>query len=305
MIGLGVRLLLHTGQRVMEVLGASWSEFTFGLGGPDFDITKPGWTVVDHEAHEAKRKVVANWIIPGSRSKRKRDHLVPLPPTTVEVLLKAHGISRERALAGKLPKGHICPDVPTVCRNDWSEPFRERCAKRGVARWQLRDLRRTAATGIASHGATDEIVARVIGHAIPGVPRVTGVYQRFERPSEVRDALELWAADIELQDTPKHSTRQPRRPSRPYSSPQTQTGPDPSREESGPCPSGCLRAPWGHAARRLALFCHGVRLGSLGASLQLDNLRDGVATRPQVQHAPHVGRTRQRLQLAAGCRPRS
>jgi len=67
-----------------------------------------------------------------------------------------------------------------------------------VEPWQLRDLRRTAATGIARLGYSDELVGRILGHARKGV--TSRVYQKDVRLEERRKALAHWALRVERLD---------------------------------------------------------------------------------------------------------
>ena len=59
----------------------------------------------------------------------------------------------------------------------------------GVEDFVLHDLRRTAATAMASNGVSNFVVARVLNHVEPGV---TKVYNRYSYDAEKRNALEKW-----------------------------------------------------------------------------------------------------------------
>lgn len=58
------------------------------------------------------------------------------------------------------------------------------------------DLRQTAASGMARLGVPQAIIARVLNH-VDGGPRMTAIYNRYSYLPEKRDALNLWAAEIE------------------------------------------------------------------------------------------------------------
>ena len=63
--GLGLRLTFLTGCRVSEIAGISRAEL-----------------------HDIGSPANAAWLIPGTRTKNKRDHLVPLAPLAREVVLE-------------------------------------------------------------------------------------------------------------------------------------------------------------------------------------------------------------------------
>ena len=77
------------------------------------------------------------------------------------------------------------------------------------------DLRRTAATRMASAGVPREHISRVLNH-VEGGPRATRVYDRHSYDREKRIALETWARLLEeiIHETPKPATIVPltRRP---------------------------------------------------------------------------------------------
>lgn len=57
------------------------------------------------------------------------------------------------------------------------------------------DLRRSAATGMARIGFSDELIGCVLNHAPQGI---TGqVYQRHKRLNEMRQALDAWGLHIQ------------------------------------------------------------------------------------------------------------
>jgi integrase len=158
-----LRTLLLSGQRRDEVRCARWSE-------------------IDGEA----------WIIPASRYKSGRDHLVPLVPAIEAQLAQANPqrggtfiFSRD---GGSRPLGSLSTlkrrlEAKITARRD-----------KPMADWRLHDLRRTARTLLSRAGVSSDIAERVIGHAMPGV---RGTYDRHAYAVEKTDALQRLAALIE------------------------------------------------------------------------------------------------------------
>jgi integrase len=149
-VALWLRLRLLTAQRGESVVKMKWADVDFA------------------------RRV---WVIPAADMKKGRTHVVPLAPLVVK-LLKARR------------------DVVSEGSTFVLEGGRGRNKRLGVTKalaldnFQPKDLRRTAATGMARAGVPRFIIARVLGHADRSV---TGVYDWFEYLNEKRAALETWA----------------------------------------------------------------------------------------------------------------
>ena len=67
----------------------------------------------------------------------------------------------------------------------------------GVTDWTLHDLRRTAATGLASLGVAPHVVEKLLNHATGVLGGVAGIYNRFQYMPEMRGALLKWEGHIE------------------------------------------------------------------------------------------------------------
>lgn len=65
-----------------------------------------------------------------------------------------------------------------------------------MAPWRLHDLRRTAATGMASIGVLPHVVEAVLNHISGAKAGVAGIYNRATYAREKREALDLWAAHV-------------------------------------------------------------------------------------------------------------
>ena len=65
-----------------------------------------------------------------------------------------------------------------------------------VPPWRLHDLRRTAATGMASIEIAPHVIEAVLNHVGGARAAVAGVYNRFSYAPEKKAALERWDAHL-------------------------------------------------------------------------------------------------------------
>ena len=151
------RLRLLTAQRGGEVLGMQWDELNLG-------DEKDCW-----------------WTIPTERSKNKLPHRVPLSPPVVEILT---GLTTGAS-------SWVFPS-PTVKdqRIRYSTKAMAKVRERSGVDFVAHDLRRTAASMMASAGVNRVVIGKILNHAEPGV---TAVYDRHSYDAEKRSALEAWA----------------------------------------------------------------------------------------------------------------
>jgi len=63
--------------------------------------------------------------------------------------------------------------------------------------WRGHDLRRTAASGMASLGFLPHIIERVLNHTSGATGGLIGVYQRYEYAEERKKALHSWGSYVE------------------------------------------------------------------------------------------------------------
>lgn len=155
-----IRLLLCTGQRVLDVLRAEVA---------DFDLKAALWVIPAH-----KRKV------------GETEHVVPLPPQAVAVLRELVGIRKKGLL---FPKVGGKPD----------EHVPDQSVNRALARWarrskvpafQARDLRRSWKTHAGEAGLSKEIRDRLQGHALRDVSSMH--YDRYAYLREKKAAMRQW-----------------------------------------------------------------------------------------------------------------
>ncbi|MFZ2076667.1 MAG: tyrosine-type recombinase/integrase [Xanthobacteraceae bacterium] len=156
-----VKLLLLTGQRKSEIGFLRWDE------------------VRDEQI-----------LLPGERTKNKRDHVVPLSDAAKEILNKFRADGRTHVF-GRYDTGF----------GGWNTAKRELDARLTGAGnvlpyWTLHDLRRTVATGMAELGVQPHIVEAVLNHVSGHKGGVAGIYNRATYDKEKREALNLWAEHV-------------------------------------------------------------------------------------------------------------
>lgn len=153
-------LILLTGQRPGEVVGMRWNEIENRL-----------------------------WIIPGERTKNRRDNAVYLSlasrllmPSKIDnsFVFPAQGRGR-----GADATGHMRPGTLShyITSNNYFD----------MKRWTPHDLRRTMATGLARLGCSDEIIDEILNHEKKGV---ISVYNRHRYDREKKKWLRRWSLHI-------------------------------------------------------------------------------------------------------------
>ena len=118
------------------------------------------------------------WSIPAAHSKNKKPHLVPLSRQAMAEL-------------DAMPRvGHRLFPPPS-----WR--LKERLVRlAGVPDWRGHDLRRTAATGMATLGIAPHVIERILNHSGGIVSGVAAIYNRHSYVAECKDALQLWADHV-------------------------------------------------------------------------------------------------------------
>jgi len=149
-----VKLRLLLGQRGAETMGMRWTE-------------------VDLKAH--------TWSMPGTRTKNRRPHAVPLSPTAVAIL------DRRRKEAP------VTQALVFEGLTQWSDEHRALSEIHGGA-YTWKDLRRTVSTRLAARGFTEEVIGRALNHARYTV--TARHYVKHDYLTEVRRALEVWDTDL-------------------------------------------------------------------------------------------------------------
>lgn len=152
-----LKLLLLTGCRLNEVAGMTRAE-----------LSDDG----------------ATWNIPGSRTKNKRPHVVPLAPLA-------------RKLVGTGSEGFVFTTTGRSPVSGWSKIKGRLDEAMKIPPWRLHDLRRTAATGMAEIGIGPHIVEAALNHISGAKAGVAGTYNRAAYAEEKRAALERWASHVQ------------------------------------------------------------------------------------------------------------
>lgn len=174
-VRLGLKLALVTAQRRGEIAGASKAEFDLAAG----------W-----------------WVIDGSRAKNGRTHRVPLSDLAVEILTELFALSGDSPWLLPSPRGD-----GAINPNALSRATTRIRATLSIPHWTEHDLRRTAASHMASAGTQRLVIARILNHTDSSV---TAVYDRHSYDAEKRVALARWAkelASITSSETPPSSAR--------------------------------------------------------------------------------------------------
>jgi integrase len=132
------------------------------------------------------------WQIPGSRTKNRRPHVVPLAPMAKKLIEAA----RDRRI--------VFSTTGTTPPSGFSRAKRRLdaamlAANRGkpIADWTLHDLRRSAVTHMAELGIRSDVIELVVNHVSGARGGIAGVYNRSELLDERRDALTRWAQHVE------------------------------------------------------------------------------------------------------------
>jgi integrase len=177
-VGLALRLALATAARASEIAGACKAEFQ--------DLDKPEQ---------------AAWLVPGERTKNKRDHLIPLAPLVVETVKSAIELSGESEFLFPTRLGRGGPidrHTLTVAMVRFAKNLKGPTAKT----WQQEiptphDLRRTCNSRLARMGIPKEIRDRTLNHVTSLRDPESKHYNLYEFQAEKREALARWAAEVE------------------------------------------------------------------------------------------------------------
>lgn len=152
-----ILLILVTGQRPGEVARLHWSEIEGRV-----------------------------WTIPAERSKNGRENRVYLTDLAMSILPETEGYVFPAS------RGSHGPLYVNTLSHHVSHHIKP--AYLGLPRWTPHDLRRTAATGLASLGCSDEIIDEVQNHKKRGVIRT---YNRYRYDKEKQEWLSKWSAYLE------------------------------------------------------------------------------------------------------------
>ncbi|MGH6865573.1 MAG: tyrosine-type recombinase/integrase [Methyloceanibacter sp.] len=163
-----VQLLMLTGVRKTEASGSQWPEF------------------------DRKR-----WTVPSERFKSKSTHLVPLSDSAV-ALLKSLPVHNKGKYVFTTSFG-LKPVTGFTRAKERIDKIMTEELGEAFAPFRLHDIRRTVRTRLAGLRIADEVAEMIIGHGRKGIQRV---YDLHQYETEMREALELWAARLRSIVTP-------------------------------------------------------------------------------------------------------
>jgi integrase len=137
------------------------------------------------------------WHLPKERTKNKRPHVVPLPPTALALIEreKANGqfvftTTGETPISGwSKAKRKLDEAMLELARKERGEDF-------AIEQWGLHDLRRTAVTNMARLGVSPDVVEQVVNHVSGTRGGVAGIYNRSALLPERKAALERWETHV-------------------------------------------------------------------------------------------------------------
>ena len=164
----GFKLRLLTAQRGGEVFNMRWA---------DLDLAG-GW-----------------WTIPAEVSKNRLPHRVPLttPVLTILKVLHQRGVTNARKTA----------PIYVLAGARGKRQRSEASKSLGIPDFVGHDLRRTAASHMASAGVQRLVISKVLNHVERGV---TAVYDRHSYDAEKQTALETWARKLTaILDAKRHA----------------------------------------------------------------------------------------------------
>jgi integrase len=118
--------------------------------------------------------------IPGSRTKNKQEHVVPLSDTAMSILA---GVAKREG------REHVFGRTLAAGFSGWSSAKAEFDAVVKIGDWRVHDLRRTVRTGIDRLGTLPHICEAVLNHLPPKLVR----NNRNTYEGEKRKALDTWA----------------------------------------------------------------------------------------------------------------
>ena len=121
------------------------------------------------------------WTIPAKHAKNGLPHRVPLTDPALKILLELETTKK--------------PDTEFVLAGARGSRQRSEVLSRlGLADFRGHDLRRTAASQMASEGVPRLVIGKVLNHAEPSV---TAVYDRHSYDREKREALSTWSRQLQ------------------------------------------------------------------------------------------------------------
>ncbi|MER9965562.1 integrase arm-type DNA-binding domain-containing protein [Mesorhizobium sp. M0060] len=163
-----VKLLILTGQRRTEVAAMRWSELNLDEG---------------------------NWEISGDRTKNENATTIPLPTLAIDILRRVPKIKDSPFVfpARGNKDSHFSGYAKGKKRLDDNTAIDEK----PLENWTLHDLRRTLATNLGERQVPPHVIEHILNHSAASMTGVAKIYNRYAYGKEKREALQLWADQIE------------------------------------------------------------------------------------------------------------
>lgn len=165
-----------------------------------YTAVRPGTALAARWTHIDLPRAV--WEVPvtkkarGSAEGTGKPFIVPLSSQAIAVvkLLQPFSAHSDYVFPGGSPR-RATPDAD---RNLFSpEKSIQRIRETtGIRDLQMRDIRRTVATGLGRLKVTPVTISRILDHTIQGISQVTHVYAKYDFLEEKRDALDLWGRHL-------------------------------------------------------------------------------------------------------------
>ena len=133
--------------------------------------------------------------LPPTRTKNRREHLVPLSAPALALL----AAQPRRTGADGTPRDHVFGKGAERGYQGWSKSKTELDARigRGVRPWVLHDFRRALSTALHDRfGVPPHVVEVILGHVSGHKAGVAGIYNKAAYLEERRRALERWGAHL-------------------------------------------------------------------------------------------------------------
>ncbi|MBS0556777.1 MAG: site-specific integrase [Proteobacteria bacterium] len=123
------------------------------------------------------------WTVPGSRTKNKLDHVVPLTDSAAAIV-RARCAAGEYLFAWPTAMGCLAADV-------MSHQLLDALPRLDLQHFTTHDLRRTVATRLSELGIDREVRERVLNHKDRSVMGIH--YDKYDKFKEKHEALTAWA----------------------------------------------------------------------------------------------------------------
>jgi integrase len=143
-------------------------------------------------------------VLPASRSKNGREHVVPLSAAVLSILANVEERFGRALLFGERERpfssfGRGFKRINRRIALAWAEragvdkldPMM--VARFALAPWTIHDIRRTVVTTMAEIGIQPHVIEAAVNHISGHKGGVAGVYNRATYAAEKRTALERWA----------------------------------------------------------------------------------------------------------------